>query len=94
MSRLTVLPKPTPTRSVVHDQGPSLLEYSEEWREVSTADPNLVEQLLNEAESSLIEVALNRRPAGILVTRHHSGQYVLELSEEVPFGESRERSAW
>ncbi|CAH0224753.1 hypothetical protein SRABI26_02494 [Arthrobacter sp. Bi26] len=94
MSDLTLLPNPTPTRSAVHGQSPSLLAYSEERREVSTANPNLVEQLLNEAESSLIEVALNRRPAGILVTRHHSGRYVLELSEEVPFGESRERSAW
>ena len=61
---------------------------------MSTADPNLVDKLLNEAESSLVEVALNRRPAGILVTRQHAGRYVLELSEEVPFGESRERSAW
>ena len=94
MSHLTLLPNPTPTRSAVHDQSPSLPEYSEERREVSTADPNLVDKLLNEAESSLVEVALSRRPAGILVTRHHAGRYVLELSEEVPFGESRERSAW
>ena len=94
MSHLTLLPNPTPTRSVVHDPSPYLSAYSEERREVSTANPNLVDQLLNEAESSLLEVALNRRDAGILVTRHLAGRYVLELSEEVPFGESRERSAW
>ena len=94
MSDLTSLPNPTPTRSAIHDQSPYQLAYSEERIEVSTANPNLVDQLLNEAESSLVEVALNRRPAGILVTRHLAGRYVLELSEEVPFGESRERSAW
>ncbi|YCK79634.1 hypothetical protein M1D89_00950 (plasmid) [Arthrobacter sp. D3-18] len=48
--------------------------------------------LLSEAENKLQQEALLRKAFGILVTRHNLHKYSLELSAEVPFGETRERS--
>jgi|GEM_PF-6434094 len=46
---------------------------------------------LDEAELLLRTAAKGDRNAGILVTRHGSDHYTLELSCSVPYGETREQ---
>jgi hypothetical protein len=60
--------------------------------EVIVAAPELLHQLLAEAEAELRVAALDQRTAGILVTRHEHHRYTLALDEAVPFGETREQS--
>ncbi|MCX2750329.1 hypothetical protein OOZ51_21340 [Arthrobacter sp. MI7-26] len=60
--------------------------------EVLISEPALLHEWLDDAEALLRQVATVKGLFGILVTRHHPGRYTLELSESVPFGESREQS--
>lgn len=61
---------------------------STEPLEVLVNNPSRLNELLSDAESLLRQKP--QQHAGILVTRHEPGRYTLELSEKVPFGETRE----
>lgn len=52
-------------------------------------DRNVV---LSEAENRLQQKAMLQKTSGILVTRYSLNRYRLELSADVPFGETRERT--
>lgn len=60
--------------------------------EILVTEPDRRDEMLNEAEAALRRVAMTQRAGGILVTRHNPGRYTLELSDEVPFGQTREIS--
>lgn len=60
--------------------------------EVLVTEPGQLHELLNDAEAVLRQVAMAQRRAGILVTRHDPGRYTFELSDTVPFGETREQT--
>jgi len=45
---------------------------------------------LEAAVRDLQEAALQARTRGILITRHQPGHYTAELSDQVPFGMTRE----
>ena len=62
-----------------------------EHLEVFVTEPGRLHELLDDAEGVLRQAAMCRRSAGILVTRHAPGRYTLALSDEVPFGETREQ---
>ena len=55
--------------------------------EVLVNNSSRLNELLDNAEALLRQEP--QRHAGILVTRHEPGRYTLELSENVPFGETR-----
>ncbi|MDJ0358495.1 hypothetical protein [Paenarthrobacter sp. PH39-S1] len=59
--------------------------------EVRVTEPGRLYDLLDHAEAQLRRVAVPQRFAGILVTRHDPGRYMLALSDTVPFGETREQ---
>ncbi|WP_427019226.1 hypothetical protein ACQCSX_21095 (plasmid) [Pseudarthrobacter sp. P1] len=48
--------------------------------------------MLDDAEAVLRQVAIAKRSAGILVTRHDPRRYTLALSDTVPFGETWEQT--
>lgn len=60
--------------------------------EIHVTEPGRRDEMLNEAEAVLRRVALARRSGGILVTRHNSVRYTLQLSDEVPFGQTHQLS--
>lgn len=51
-----------------------------------------LERKLDEAVAVAKDAALRERSRGILVTRHHSDTFTVELSSAVPFGTTRESS--
>ncbi|WP_284979901.1 hypothetical protein [Arthrobacter sp. fls2-241-R2A-200] len=57
--------------------------------EILVTDPERLDELLNGAEAALRRVP--QRVAGILVIRHEPGRFTVMLSDEVPFGETREQ---
>lgn len=59
---------------------------------VVVSDPDLLDDLLTEAEALLRPVAMVEGRVGILVTRHALGRYTVALDEAVPFGETYERT--
>ncbi|MHC6595138.1 hypothetical protein [Arthrobacter sp. C152] len=61
--------------------------------EVSASSPENLQKLLSKAEAALIRIALDLGNRGIVVTRHSPSKYTLELTEKVPFGETREQIA-
>ncbi|GAA4024631.1 hypothetical protein GCM10023063_42560 [Arthrobacter methylotrophus] len=62
-----------------------------EHLEVLVTEPARLEELLDDAEAMLRQVALPQKIRGILVTRHDPHRYTLALSDTVPFGETREQ---
>ena len=60
--------------------------------EVLVTQPGQRDELLNDAEAKLRQVAMAHRCAGIMVTRHNPSRYSLELSGMVPFGETWEQT--
>lgn len=63
-----------------------------ERREVVVTDPELLHEMLEDAETALRLISKTERAVGILVTRHDSCRYTLALDEAVPHGETRELS--
>lgn len=66
-------------------------QTTEHWEIIAT-DAGQLHESLTEAEAALRLAALNRRAAGILITRHELRRYTLALDDSVPFGETREQS--
>jgi hypothetical protein len=58
--------------------------------EVRVNDRAAMDHCLNAAVDQMIEVALQRRSHGILVTRRGEGHFTIELSDTVPFGYTEE----
>lgn len=50
----------------------------------------VLDERLEAAVNDLREVAMLTRTHGILITRNRPGHYTVALSEEVPFGTTRE----
>lgn len=65
---------------------------SSEYLEILVTEPRRRDEMLNEAEAALRQVAVTQRTRGILVTRHDPARYTLELSDKVPFGQTHEHS--
>ncbi|NYE95446.1 hypothetical protein FHU41_001696 [Psychromicrobium silvestre] len=62
-----------------------------EHLEVLITEPSRRQELLDNAEAELRQVAMTQHLAGILITRHHPGRYTISLNDSVPFGETREQ---
>ncbi|MBT8163692.1 MULTISPECIES: hypothetical protein [Arthrobacter] len=62
-----------------------------EQLEVRVTEAGRLYEVLDDAEAMLRRAATPERYAGILVTRHEPGRYTFELSDAVPFGETREK---
>lgn len=60
--------------------------------EVVVSDGRELNGLLDKAVDTLIATALERKKNGILVTRHDGSRYTVELTDEVPYGLTHERS--
>lgn len=60
--------------------------------EVLIDRPEELYDLLNEAEAVLRQAAMTHGSAGIRVTRHDPARYTFELSDTVPYGETREQT--
>lgn len=60
---------------------------------VTVSDKAAMEAKLSAAVDLLMETALTERGGGILVTREGSGSFTVAVTEEVPFGLTRERHA-
>lgn len=69
-----------------------MYSHSTEQLEVFVTEPVHLNRLLDDAEAALQQVATSDRRAGILVTRQDAGRFTLELSDAVPFGETREQN--
>lgn len=61
-----------------------------EFREVRVSSANEVEDRLNSAVKDLQVIATRSRTHGILVTRLNPGHFRVSLSDQVPFGLTRE----
>lgn len=66
--------------------------HREQRLDVRALTPGMRDALLSEAENKLQIEALLHKTAGILITRHDLDWYSLEICDEVPYGETRERS--
>lgn len=62
-------------------------------REVRISCPSQLEELLNAAENDLRTSAICRGTQGILVTRRRPDRYLLELSDQVPYGLTYEKDS-
>ncbi|MFE4198717.1 hypothetical protein ACFRJ9_22950 [Paenarthrobacter sp. NPDC056912] len=60
--------------------------------EVVVASPELLQELLTEAEELIRSVAMAQGTSGILVTRRDVGRYTVSLDKSVPFGQTLERT--
>ncbi|WP_413249060.1 hypothetical protein [Sinomonas flava] len=69
-----------------------MLSQAPESLEVLLTDSGHLNELLDNAEATLRQVAMQQRCAGILVTRHNPARYTLTLTESVPYGETHERT--
>ncbi len=58
--------------------------------EVTVSDTRAMETELSAAIDALRQTALAERRCGILITRHGTGKYIVTLSDDVPFGLTRE----
>lgn len=63
--------------------------HSELILEITADDPHTVQQDLNAAEDIAREHAMELHH-GILVTQHDYTKYTVEVSRDVPFGETQE----
>lgn len=61
--------------------------------EVRVSDTAAMETELAAAIDAVQQAALAERRCGILITRHGTGQYTVSLSDDVPFGLTRELDA-
>jgi hypothetical protein len=61
---------------------------------VQVRDRASLESQLDAAVSCVQEVAGRERRRGILVTRRGYGDFIVDLSDAVPFGVTRERQDW
>jgi hypothetical protein len=69
-----------------------LRSQATEILEVIVTEPGQRQELLNNAETELQQIAMVQRCAGILATRHTPGRYTFELSTTVPYGETWEQT--
>ncbi len=58
--------------------------------EIQVDSRNVLDERLNDAVRGLQQVAMTTGTHGILLTRHKPGHYTAALSEQVPFGMTRE----
>ncbi|MCX2748750.1 hypothetical protein OOZ51_13145 [Arthrobacter sp. MI7-26] len=58
--------------------------------DIQVKSRHALDDQLAAAVQHLQETALRERTRGILITRHRPGHYTAELSEQVPFGITRE----
>lgn len=58
--------------------------------EIQVNSRQALDDRLEAAVRDLQETALQARTRGILITRHQPGHYTAELSDQVPFGMTRE----
>lgn len=58
------------------------------------ADPRTVDRRLNDAEAAARERAMRDGSRGILITQHDYTSFTVSLSEDVPFGLTRESREW
>lgn len=62
--------------------------------EITANDRASLEHDLNEAELLIRQEAMRSRNGGILITRLSRNRFTVALSDSVPFGMTRELSAW
>ena len=58
--------------------------------EIQVDSRKVLDDRLNEAVSGLQRLAMTTGTHGILLTRHKPGHYTAALSDQVPFGTTRE----
>ncbi|MFF2244924.1 hypothetical protein ACFVTM_12180 [Arthrobacter sp. NPDC058130] len=58
--------------------------------EIKVDSRKVLDERLNDAVRGLQQVAMTTGTHGILLTRHKPGHYTAALSEQVPFGMTRE----
>lgn len=58
--------------------------------EIQVETRNVLDERLNDAVRGLQQLAMTARTHGILLTRHKPGHYTAALSDQVPFGMTRE----
>jgi hypothetical protein len=58
--------------------------------EIQVDSRHVLDERLNEAVSGLQQLAMTTGTHGILLTRHKPGHYTAALSDQVPFGMTRE----
>ncbi|MCI0143773.1 hypothetical protein KNN17_19590 [Arthrobacter bambusae] len=58
--------------------------------DIQVKSRNTLDDQLAAAVQDLQETALRERTRGILITRHQPGRYTAELSDQVPYGMTRE----
>lgn len=67
------------------------MDFQHRRREVHISHRSQLEELLNAAERDLRAAAIRNGTQGILATRRRPDLYVLELSDQVPYGLTHER---
>ncbi|QDG89045.1 hypothetical protein [Pseudarthrobacter sp. NIBRBAC000502770] len=60
---------------------------------LSITNPAQVETELASAVDTLLPTALSRK-CGLMVLRHGPGQYTAQVTQDVPFGLTREQTLW
>jgi hypothetical protein len=58
--------------------------------EIQVDSRHTLDDRLNDAVRALQQLAMSTGTHGILLTRHKPGHYTAELSDQVPFGMTRE----
>lgn len=61
---------------------------------LEAADRAELDRRLEEAERIMRTHAMNNRRGGVLVTRTGLNSFTVEVSEDVPFGLTRQRQDW
>ncbi|GGI03153.1 hypothetical protein ACFFGR_10950 [Arthrobacter liuii] len=61
---------------------------------IQVADAESIDRELDTAVAAVREQALQERRRGILVTRRGPDSFTVALSDEVPFGLTREKHDW
>lgn len=59
--------------------------------EIQVDSRHVLDDRLNDAVSGLQQLAMTTGTHGILLTRHKPGHYTAALSDQVPFGMTREQ---
>ncbi|MEC5190220.1 MULTISPECIES: hypothetical protein [unclassified Arthrobacter] len=62
--------------------------------QVTATDRVSMDSMLGRAEQRLRDRAIKLRRGGILITRESMSSFLLEISDEVPFGLTVERQRW
>lgn len=66
------------------------MTIANECIEIQVDSRRLLDERLNDAVQGLQRVAMLTGTHGILLTRHNPGHYTAALSDQVPFGMTRE----